>query len=508
MRILNEKTYLKTAKTALILIFFICIFSANNVFSQISNVNDETYLLLALKKDKIRFEQIKKSFENSKNLYEKRLISEEQFLREKSTYDVGLINYQQAMLRVIFDQPYIIVEEALKYQDKNGKKRVKLKLKNTTGGTFDYEKVLKSEGTLFSEELKPDKINNVFVSLVNPQDNTIISKPYERKIKKISFGTSEIVDFELLRDVEAVRVTMIYADATHTKDIYLEKDASANMVDVSSVQFSQEAELAGNASYDLSLERFSMEDDVYELHVINMPTNISYNFQDPSNGARLSSVKFAKGITSKNLALRVFLPERDDADIIIDQPINFYVAVLTKAEAEKWGGDFRNKKLTEKEIETLLGGREKLELIPMGVGKIEVRLNVLYYDLKTDEDLTFNVTIKNTGTRRLDNIKLDTDHPLNWDVSMDPDLIRSLEVGKETIVKFTVKATGEEGVGDYNIKIKTESLADNRRVETEDKEVRIHIDAPANIMITLGLIILVLGITSGIVIFGIKLSRR
>ena len=58
------------------------------------------------------------------------------------------------------------------------------------------------------------------------------------------------------------------------------------------------------------------------------------------------------------------------------------------------------------------------------------------------------------------------------------------------------------------MKIKTEAMADNRSVETEDKTVRIQVRAKAEILWTAILILSLVGLVIGIVVFGIKISRR
>jgi len=476
--------------------------------AQISNVNDETYLLLALKKEKARFEEVQSRWELRQLEFKDGLTSKEQYNRTQQEYEIALVNYQQAMLRVVFDQPYIIVEEAVKYQAKNGdKKHVRLKLTNTTGGVLDYQKLLESEGDIFTEDLMPDRINNVFVSLINIADNTIISKPYEKKIPSLEFGKSVRIDFELLRDVESVRVSMVYANKTSTKDVYLEKDATANAVEIVSAQFSQEAELGANTAYNLQLERFSSDDNIYYLEVLNLPRQITHTLVEQGSSARLSSIKFTKGITNKNLTLTLYMPERDDDEIVIDKPLNFYIVAVSRDKRESLGS-LADRKLSPEEILNQSDGMEKLELIPRGVGKMEVVLSTLYFPVKAGESIPIKAMIKNTGTRRLDNISVRTEAPLYWDVLVQPDLIRTLDVGKEQAVELTVQTAEDAGVGEMTVKIKADAMADNRKVESDDKEITIRIEAGTNIFGTLILIFLFLVVTVGMVVFGIKLSRR
>jgi len=118
------------------------------------------------------------------------------------------------------------------------------------------------------------------------------------------------------------------------------------------------------------------------------------------------------------------------------------------------------------------------------------------------------VTVKNTGTRRLNNIRIYADLPLNWRAEITPDLIPVLEQNKEQIVKISFIPPSDVSVGDYEPKIKTECIANNKKVESEDKIVRIHISAKTNIIGITVLILLLIGLLMGIVIFGIKLTRR
>ncbi|MCD7900309.1 MAG: hypothetical protein LUH22_10690 [Bacteroides sp.] len=51
-------------------------------------------------------------------------------------------------------------------------------------------------------------------------------------------------------------------------------------------------------------------------------------------------------------------------------------------------------------------------------------------------------------------------------------------------------------------------MADNRKVDTEDKTVRIQVNAQTSIWGTLLLILLLIAFIGGVVWFGMKLSKR
>ena len=152
--------------------------------------------------------------------------------------------------------------------------------------------------------------------------------------------------------------------------------------------------------------------------------------------------------------------------------------------------------------------RFKLELVPRGVGKIEVQAVNLYHEIKVGDSVAMEVRVKNAGTRKLNNIRVVTDLPLNWRSEIRPDLIAALEQGKDEVVTIKFLPPADAAVGDYEPKIKTECSADNRKVESEDKIVRVHVASKTNVLGISLLVLLLVGLLVGIVVFGIKLTRR
>jgi uncharacterized membrane protein len=203
--------------------------------------------------------------------------------------------------------------------------------------------------------------------------------------------------------------------------------------------------------------------------------------------------------------MKIYLPDREDDQVIIDRPIDFYVLVLTDAayrEIKDPAG------LTLEASEKLQAGRIKLELIPKGVGRIVVRAASLYHEIKAGDSLVMRITVINDGTRALDNIQIATENPLNWKTVIIPDIITTLSPGKEQEVELRILPPGDVQVGAQELKIKTNATADNRTVKTEDKTLRIQVEARAPVFGTIILIVLLLGVLLGIVLFGIRMSKR
>jgi len=469
--------------------------------------NDQASLLLDLRKARAAYEIARQKLENDGKLFENKAISEDEYNKSKNELLGREVDYQKLILRVIAEQSYIIVEKAVKYQTRTGERRVKVTLRSTMEGNQEYLDQFSQHMDIFTPEMRSGKTYNIFISLINIQDKTIIGSPYEVRIPSLDLGKAAEVDFGILRDVESVQVSLNYGGRSDQKNIYLEKDSGMNLVDISCVQFSQEADLGSQATYDLTLERFSDTNDVYVLAVAGLPRQVSYDFTDTETNARLSQIRFAQGVNTKRIALRIYLPDRNDDDVVIDRPLAFTALALSRTEQDRLAGaDLAS--LSRAELETVRAGKARLELLPRGVGRIEVRATTLYHEITLGDSVSMNITVRNSGSRRLDNIRITTDNPLHWRSIVTPDLIRSLDPEREETVQLVFLPPSDAGVGAQEVKIRTEAVANNRPVQTEDKTVRIQVQAKTPLLWTAMLVMLLIGLVTGIVVFGIKISRR
>ena len=222
-----------------------------HVLSQYNSFNqrDDKYRLLGLKRAKEYYEVTQKEYLRQQDLFKKGMISQTELDKAKNAYADAEVNYQQSLLAVLFEQQYVSIDKAVKYQARDGSKRVKLSIENVSGGGEEFQKLVGIEDKLF-RSLQPDLIQNVYVSIYN-NDGAIISQPYEQKIERLKWGEPRVIDFALLQDLDAVTVNIIYGNgSSRTMKIYLQKDKSVNKVITQSQQFSQEAELGSTATFD------------------------------------------------------------------------------------------------------------------------------------------------------------------------------------------------------------------------------------------------------------------
>ncbi len=468
------------------------------------NPKDDEYRLLGLKRAKELFDVAKSEFDREKQLYEKGLISAKNYDQAKMAFADAEVNYQQALLALLFEQQYVSVVEAIKYQANDGKKHVRLTVANSSGGGGEFKKLINIDDQLF-KSLQPEVVNDVYLSLLN-DDNAIISRPYETKIEELIYGNPITVDFTLLQDLDAVTVNMIYGSGSvRAPKIFLQKDESKNKVVLQSEQFSQVEELGEAATYNMTMELFSGSVNTYKLEVLNLPKQINRYFIDATTQARLSQFKFTESSQTKNVGLQVFLPDRPTNEVKVDAPMEFYVLAIPN---DYDGNINTNKEWPESEIENLGFGYLKLELIPRGIGDLVVKAPQLYFTILPGEVVEVAADIVNEGSRELNNVEFEIDLPLNWTKEVNPRVIQSLDIREEKRIVFQFIPPQDITVGKYDVRIRATSLSDEQVVRAEDKTVTIQVNQQANVMGTIIIVLVIIGIIGGIVVFGIKLTRK
>jgi hypothetical protein len=488
------------------------------VLAQQAPISNEQSRFIEVRRRQIDLSSARATYQSKQNLFEDGLISQFDLNQAQAALEKAQLSYQEAVLSLLSLQPRLSVKKALKYQTRDGRKFVSLTVENLTP-IFDdarFKMLNNFEGTdPIPESLRTRDVSDIFISLRASGESasgneatvrgTAIGIPYEIHIPELKYGESHTMEFQLLRDVNSVVVASSYKGQDQETVVQLEQAETENAVTISSMQASQEADLGTEATFDLRLERSSVDVRRFQLKVVNLPRQISYSFVDPSSQARLSQVNFPAGVTQQKLNLRLFLPERADEQIPIDKPLEFWALAMNEEQVQK----FQQEKIyTGPEIEQSRAGRIRLVILPRGIGKIEVSAVSLYSEIEKGNSVETSFKIRNTGTRRLDNVRISAEPPLHWTVEITPDLVAALDINREVEVALRMIPPSDVPVGDYEARLKTESYAYNRQVPSEDKIYRVSVIAQANIWGTAlligGLLVLVLGL----VIFGVKLTRR
>ena len=400
------------------------------------------------------------------------------------------------------DTRHISILSAKKFRVDN-QMMVTIQLKNTS-----TTEAMPSDAT--PEEIAAaNEIRAIYVSLLDVTDDTNIVKPYEEKIPVLGYNETVDLTFQLQKDVESLKVSLNYPelDEPDIRLIYLQKESALDVVNVSSLRFSQEGNLGSSVTYDLTLDRLAETENTFQLRVINLLNRINFEFQDPETQSRQSQVKFTQEQSKRNLSLIVYLPEELDASYL-DSTLEFYVAVLDDAEANELGGVNNRLDLPADRIASIQGGVERFELIPKGVPEIEVFVPNAFQTIKIGEEVNMTATLKNIGTRDLVDIRMLVDVNTDWKYTIIPEVIGSLSRNEETEIQLTLSPPADIGVGEYQAKLNAEVTVDNRKFEARDRSITVQVESQTQMSVTTLLFGALILLMIGIVIVTIRISRR
>ena len=400
------------------------------------------------------------------------------------------------------DTRYISILSAKKFRLDN-QMMVTIQLKNTS--TTETMPVNATP----EEIAAANEIRGIYVSLLDVTDDTNIVKPYEEKIPVLGYNETAELTFQLQKDVESLKVSLDYPelDEPETRLIYLQKESALDVVNVSSLRFSQEGNLGSSVTYDLTLDRLAETENTFQLRVINLLNRLSFEFQDPETASRQSQVKFTQEQSKRNLSLIVYLPEELDASYL-DSTLEFHVAVLDEAEANELGGVNNRLELPADRIASIQGGVERFELIPKGVPEIEVFVPNAFQTIKIGEAVNMTATLKNIGTRDLVDIRMLVDVNTDWKYTVIPEVVGALERNAEIEIQLTLSPPSDIGVGEYQAKLNAEVTVDNRKFEARDRSITVQVESQTQLSVTTLLFGALILLMIGIVIVTVRISRR
>ncbi|HKV09237.1 MAG TPA: NEW3 domain-containing protein [Thermoanaerobaculia bacterium] len=451
--------------------------------------------------------------ERTQQLFDQGLASRVDLERAKARFEALQIAYQEAVLSLVSLAPRVTIERAVKLRDARGRQFVRLTVANRTP-TFDdqqYRLLNDFEGAQpIPDELRTRNIRDIFVSLQEPTATATapgitIGLPYEQQIPSLKYGEHRTLVFQLLRDVPSVVVALSYLGQRSELAVQLQQSETGSALNISSTQISQEADLGSQLTYSLRLERSSVDVRSFSLLALGLPRAINYNFVEPGTKARLSQLNFPPGVTAQNLELQLFLPDQGDEQLRIDQPIDFWaVAADTGTPLSLPAGG----PVSREELERLGVGFLRLMLTPRGVGRIDVSALSLFSEIEVGETVRTELRVRNTGTRGLDNVVLSSEAPSGWKVSFSPEKIARLDLRQEAAVQMSIEPPESVVVGDYEVRVKPESFAFNRRVSAEDKVFRVSVKQKSSPWLIGALVLVLLGVLLWAIRAGIRLTRR
>jgi len=425
------------------------------------------------------------------------------------------IRLDETRLGFLANATHITIMEAKKYNDPNGRRMLDLVLKNTSNLALAESALglTASKSQLQSEWQNPEQIKalldieNIIVSIVS--NSSSIGKPYENIIPVLPYGKEEKLQFLLLADVQEAGIKLKYLDQNTVESIFLEKESLQKIPRIVASQFALEGSLGSGVGYALDLEMLVTSVRNFSVAVTNMPPQIPCFFVE--GGSRITSVHFSEDVDKHRVTLNASIPEKLDARMI-DKRIEFQAWVVTTAQLDqinKLRRQYEPEPVPVQDLEAIEAARVDLTLIPRGEGRLEIQINNLYKEIKPDQEVDFRADLYNDGTLTLFNITPEvTSQPLNWTASVDPNLIEKLEPDQKRQVMIHLTPPSGEGVGEYQAELEARGQSGDQVIEAAYKRLTVKINAKTNITATLGLVVGLVVLISGIVFMGVKLSRR
>ena len=424
------------------------------------------------------------------------------FEQARLNYEEAEINLEKVKLELLKNATHIVVEQANKYKTEDGKSMVDL----TLGNDSDIRDALLVDESLSEEELRVLlKVENIYISLRN---GPIVGEPYEVRIPSLAVGERKSLTFRLLSDVEAVYVGLNYLDIRESKPVILKKGSLQDLPSINSSQFSQEGELNEIVSFGLTLQRLSDDERNFALAAIGLPQRIDYAFHN--DGAKVNQVKFDETTSKVQVQLQLEIPEKLN-ERFIGRTRSFFALVTNPSEYAQINAlraKYGDEPIPEKEIKLLNSDYVKLELIPKGIGKLEVLVSNRYQEIKIDEELQIRVEFLNRGTVAVQNIKAALDLPYEWEEEVEPALIKILDPGERTPINITARPPFDIAVGDYELGVEAQGQVGTENIESLEKNITVRVGARSNIAgntILIGILVL---LVCGIGLASVKISRR
>lgn len=190
--------------------------------------------------------------------------------------------------------------------------------------------------------------------------------------------------------------------------------------------------MQGNAdstfNYDLTLRNRTAEEQLYALST-GAPRGWNVDFQ--VSAQKVTSVK-VEANTAQKINVTISPPAEIEAG-------TYTIPIKAQAGSSS----------AETELEVNITGTYRMELsTPTG------RLST---DITAGKEKMVELQINNTGSSELEDIKLNSSSPVDWEVRFEPKIIESLLPGESATVNAHIKSSGKAISGDYVVSIQAQT---------------------------------------------------
>ena len=476
--------------------------------------------LLQLEEAKIKlgsdwntYQRAETDYEGMKELYDKQYVSGqlyEQALtnwqKAEADYENAKINLRRTELNFLQDASRISVIKATQRINEDIQRVLDFTLMNTSNVT----EALVTDADLKNRQAIEARlrIENILVTVLN--QGIQIGKPFEIVIDGLDYGETYEDMFVLQQEkIESVQLKIEYLGKVDNRTVYMEKQSGEDIPRVTSIQFAQEGNAGETVEFDLELERLAEDAATFALELVNLPEYIRGRFDDQGN--MLTQVKFPERVASRELEVHCYIPEETSQDFL-DKPIDFFALVGDEKavkELKALEQEIAPEPITVENIENLKIGYEMLRLTPRGRPEMRIDAPNLYFEIDDpSKPVEIRVVVRNTGTATLREVRLETDKPYDWIVSITPDLLDKIDPREEVPADISVILPEGIGTGIYDLRAVVKCQYQGQAVQSPDKEFRINVKSRVNVLGTIILVTALVVAMLGVAVFTVRLARR
>ena len=453
-------------------------------------------------------------YEENKDLFDQRLRTLDElnrfslaYQKAKLAYDQAVIALEETRLSFLRQATHITILEAKKYRTPEGYRNVEITIQNDSN--LDQARLLNPDKSVDQVRALLE-VQNVAVT-IERADSLIVGDPYEQLIPSLKLKERGVLTFRLLSDLDDVTLVMTTQDGKRDAfPIVLRKESLRDLPTIHSVQFSQEGDLNSRVRYDLILERLAEDEKTFRLAVVNLPREIDFAFLDQATNASLTQLKFSEEVTRQQLELELQIPEKLSLHFV-DQTVEFYVFVTDQEGFEHIGElnrQYGDEPVPLEAIKAIKGNKERFELVPRGKGALETILANRYQAIKVGEDVAVRIDLLNTGTLEVGGVHLSILPPMDWSYETIPDTIARILPDEKEPITIALHPPEGLGVSEYDIRIGAVGFVANEKVEAQEKDITIRVEARARIVRNALVIGGVIALVVGVAIVSIRASRR
>jgi hypothetical protein len=464
---------------------------------------------LLLEQRRALLESHRRDLQAAQDLRAKSFLSAQKYRQLLNSFQEAQLNYDQAeilleetKMELLKNAIRLAVVEARKYPSPEGRVMVDIALENQA----EVRDALLVNPAFSPEEARTLlRVENIYVALLK---GPIVGEPYELHLPSLEVGETRTLTFHLLQEAADIAVSLRYLDVRQQQPILFKKNPTHALPAIDAAQFSLVGELGREVLYDLSLKRSPGGEQSFALALLGLPPSFAGAFVD--QGVKVSQVKFADQTAKARLSLEIELPTALSPRLA-GQSLPFYALVTVPAEYARinalqalYGGQ----PVPEAEVRKLKASYVRLELIPKGMGRLELLVDSHVLELETGENAALKVDLVNRGSAAVREVRPALLGPPTWTSGVAPEFIPLIGPGQRLSLSLLAQPTGATEAGDHEFLISAQGQVGAERVEAPEEHLTIHVSDPADWTFNL-LLVGALAVLVGILgLLSLRLARN